>query len=53
MAKGRKSAKFKSTVVLEVNKRVYLERRSLYLKTHCEKKRSVRKVINQLLESSV
>ena len=36
-------------MMLEVNKRVYLERGSLYLKTHCDKKRSVRDVINSLL----
>ena len=41
------------SMMLEVNKRVYLERRSLYLKTHCDKKRSVRDIINQLLESLV
>lgn len=39
------------SMMLEVNKRVYLERRSLYLKTHCEKKRNVREVISQLLET--
>lgn len=39
------------SMMLEVNKRVYLERRSLYLKTHCDKKRSAREVINALLES--
>ena len=38
------------SMMLEVNKRVYLERRSLYLKTHCDKKRSVRKVIGMLLK---
>ena len=39
------------SMMLEVNKRVYLERRSLYLKTHYEKKRNVREVISQLLET--
>ena len=38
------------SMMLEVNKRVYLEQRSLFLKTHCDKKRNVREVINQLLE---
>ena len=41
------------SIMLEVNKRVYLERRSAYLKTHCDKKRSVREVVNQLLENTV
>ena len=39
------------SMMLEVNKRVYLERRSAYLKTRCDKKRSVREVVNQLLET--
>jgi len=39
------------SIMLEVNKRVYMEHRSLYLKTHCDKKKSVRDVINQLLEN--
>ena len=39
------------SMMLEVNKRVYLERRSAYLKTHCDKKRSVREVVNQLLKT--
>ena len=39
------------SMMLEVNKRVYLEPRSLYLKTHCDKKMSVREVVNQLLET--
>ena len=38
------------SMMLEVNKRVYLERRSAYLKTQNDKKRSVRGVVNQLLE---
>ena len=41
------------SMMLEVNKRVYLERRSIYLKTHCEKKRGVREVVNRLLERVV
>ena len=39
------------SMMLEVNKRVYLERRSVYLKTRCDKKKSVREVIYLLLES--
>ncbi len=39
------------SMMLEVNKRVYLERRSAYLKTQCDKKRSVREVVNRLLEA--
>ena len=39
------------SMMLEVNKRVYLERRSLYLKTHSDKKKNVREVVNQLLET--
>ena len=39
------------SMMLEVNKRVYLERRSLYLKTRSDKKKSVREVVNQLLET--
>lgn len=38
------------SMMLEVNKRVYLEQRSAYLKTHCDKKRSVREMVNRLLE---
>lgn len=38
------------SMMLEVNKRVYLEQRSAYLKMHCDKKRSVRELVNQLLE---
>jgi hypothetical protein len=38
-------------MMLEVNKRVYLEGRSPYLKTHCDKKRSVREVLGLLMES--
>ena len=41
------------SMMLEVNKRVYLERRSAYLKTQSDKKRSVREVVNQLLENVV
>ena len=41
------------SMMLEVNKRVYLERRSLYLKTHCDKHKSVREVVNLLLENTV
>ena len=37
------------SMMLEVNKRVYLERRSAYLKTRTDKKKSVREVVNQLL----
>ncbi len=39
------------SMMLEVNKRVYLEPHSVYLKTHCEKnrKQDVRSVVNQLL----
>ncbi|MBR5377600.1 MAG: N-formylglutamate amidohydrolase [Bacteroidales bacterium] len=40
------------SMMLEVNKRVYLEQRSTYLKTHCDKKRSVREVVNQLLKTT-
>ena len=39
------------SMMLEVNKRVYLEGRSPYLKTHCDKKRSVREVLGLLMES--
>ena len=39
------------SMMLEVNKRVYLERRSAYLKTQNDKKRNVREVVNQLLET--
>jgi hypothetical protein len=38
-------------MMLEVNKRVYLEGRSTYLKTHCDKKKSVREVLGLLMES--
>lgn len=38
------------SLMLEVNKRVYLERRSAYLKTHCDKKSSVRELITMLLK---
>ena len=41
------------SMMLEVNKRVYLERRSLYLKTHCDKWKSVREVVTLLLENTV
>lgn len=41
------------SMMLEMNKRVYLERRSLYLKTHCDKRKSVREVVTQLLENAV
>ena len=40
------------SMMLEVNKRVYLERRSVYLKTECDKKKSVREVINRLMETA-
>lgn len=36
-------------MMLEVNERVYLE--GPYLKTHCDKKRSVREVLGLLMES--
>ena len=39
------------SMMLEVNKRVYLERQSLYLKTRCDRKRSVREVVSLLLET--
>ena len=39
------------SMMLEVNKRVYLEHRSAYLKMQNDKKRSVRQVVNQLLET--
>ncbi|MDO5316248.1 MAG: hypothetical protein Q4F82_09095 [bacterium] len=39
------------SMMLEVNKRVYLEGRSPYLKTHYDKKRSVREVLGLLMES--
>ena len=39
------------SMMLEVNKRVYLEHRSTYLKMQNDKKRSVRQVVNQLLET--
>lgn len=39
------------SMMLEVNKRVYLERQSLYLKTQCDKKKDVREVITILLKS--
>ena len=38
------------SMMLEVNKRVYLEGKSPYLKTHCDKKRSVREVLSLLME---
>ncbi len=38
------------SMMLEVNKRVYLEKRSAYLKTSNGKKRDVREVINRLLK---
>ena len=41
------------SMMLEVNKRVYLEKRSLYLKTHCDKKRSVNELFSQLLRTLV
>ena len=43
-------AKSYQSMMLEVNKRVYLEGRSPYLKTHCDKKRSVREVLGLLME---
>ena len=39
------------SMMLEVNKRVYLEGRTPYLKTHCDKKKSVREVLGLLMES--
>ena len=39
------------SMMLEVNKMVYLEGRTPYLKTHCDKKRSVREVLGLLMES--
>ena len=39
------------SMMLEVNKRVYLEHRSTYLKKQGDKKQSVRKVVSQLLET--
>lgn len=39
------------SMMLEVNKRVYLEGRTPYLKTHCDKKRSVCEVLGLLMES--
>lgn len=38
------------SMMLEVNKRVYLEKNSVYLKTTCDKKRSVRELMKMLLE---
>lgn len=38
------------SMMLEVNKRVYLEQRSVYLKTWCDKKRRVREVIEMMME---
>ena len=38
------------SMMLEVNKRVYLERGSVYLKTKTDKKRSVREVIESFIE---
>ena len=39
------------SMMLEVNKRVYLEHRSAYLKMQNDKKRSIRQVVNHLLET--
>ncbi len=41
------------SMMIEINKRVYLERRSIYLKTHHEQKKSIREVIGQLIETLV
>ncbi|MBO4645845.1 MAG: hypothetical protein J5642_04955 [Bacteroidales bacterium] len=41
------------SMMLEVNKRVYLEKRSLYLKTRCGRKRSVRELFSLLLQELV
>lgn len=41
------------SMMIEINKRVYLERRSIYLKTHYEQKKSIREVIGQLIETLV
>lgn len=41
------------SMMIEINKRVYLERRSIYLKTHYEQKKSIREVIGQLIETMV
>ena len=43
-------AKSYQSMMLKVNKRVYLEGRSPYLKTHCDKKRSVREVLGLLMK---
>lgn len=41
------------SMMLEVNKRVYMDERSLYLKSHCDKKRNIRETICQLLETVI
>ena len=41
-------AKSYQSMILEVNKRVYLK--GPYLKTHCDKKKSVREVLSLLME---
>ena len=41
------------SMMIEINKRVYLERRSIYLKTNYEQKKSIREVIGQLIETLV
>ena len=41
------------SMMLEVNKRVYLEKRSLYLKTNCGKRKDVRDLFSQLLQALV
>ena len=41
-------AKSYQSMMLEVNKRGYLE--GSYLKTHCDKKKSVREVLSLLME---
>lgn len=41
------------SMMLEVNKRVYLEPHSLYLKTSCDKRRNVRELFAQLLATLI
>lgn len=41
------------SMMLEVNKRVYLEKRSLYLKTNCGKRKDVRDLFSRLLQALV
>ena len=41
------------SMMLEVNKRVYLEKSSLYLKSRCDKRKNVRELFSQLLSTLV